>query len=88
MSGTMAYTQQTLDKLKQTGYQFFQIKGLTIDMHFEYTEPYYIVLVPIKALPEEQEEKDIYAPINSDIVQKWVTENNEYPKILIAVVDK
>lgn len=88
MSGTMAYTQQTVDELDRTGYKFFQIKGLTIDKHFDYTEPYYILLVPIKALPEEQEEKDIYEPINSEIFQKWVNENNEYPKIMVAVVKK
>lgn len=88
MSGTMAYTQQTVDELDRTGYKFFQIKGLTIDKHFDYTEPYYILLVPIKALPEEQEAKDIYEPINSEIFQKWVNENNEYPKIMVAVVKK
>jgi hypothetical protein len=88
LSGTMDYTQQTLDELERTGYKFFQIKGLTIDRHYDYTEPYYILLVPIKALPEEQGRKDIYEPINSDIFQKWLKENNEYPKVLVAVVDK
>ncbi len=67
LGGTVNYTQKTLDDLKRTGYQFFQIKGLTIDRHFDYTEPYYILLVPIKALPENQAEKDIYEPINSKI---------------------
>ncbi len=86
--GTVAYTQQALDELAQTGYQFFQIKGLTIDRHFDYTEPYYILLVPIKLLPEEQGEKDIYEPIYSDIFKKWANEKNEFPKILIAVVPK
>ncbi len=88
LSGTMAYTQETLDKLDKRGYKFFHIKGLTIDKHYDYTEPYYIILVPIKALPEEQKDKDIFEPINSNIFAKWVNENNEYPKILVAVVDK
>ena len=88
ISGTMVYSQKTLDELDRTGYKFFQIKGLTIDRHYDYTEPYYILLVPIKTLPEKQEEKDIYEPINSDIFQKWVNENNEFPKILIVVTDK
>ncbi len=88
MSRTVAFTQKIVDELERTGYKYFQIKGLTIDRHSDYTEPYYILLVPIKALPEEQENKDIYEPINSEILKKWVTDDNEYPKILVVTSDK
>jgi hypothetical protein len=73
-----------LDKLESLGYKYVQIKGLTIDKHYDYTEPYYILLVPLKKLPSEQSKKDIYEHINSEILQKWASEKNEYPKILIA----
>jgi len=88
MANTIAYTQENLDELDRKGYKFFQIRGLTIDRHFDYTEPYYILLVPIKKLPEQQAEKDIYEPIDSEIFRKWVTDKNEYPKVLVAVTDK
>ncbi len=84
MGSTSAFNQLAIDNLDKRGFKFFQIKGLTIDKHYDYVEPHYILLIPIKSLPKEQEKKDIYEPINSQIFQKWVSEKNEYPEILIA----
>jgi hypothetical protein len=83
-SGTIMFNQKAINKLESEGYKYFQVKGFTIDSHYEYVDPYYILLVPIKSLPSEQGEKDIYESLNSEIFQKWVTEENEYPEILIA----
>jgi hypothetical protein len=81
---TIAFNQKAIDKLESEGYKYFQVKGFTIDNHYEHGDPYYILLVPIKSLPVEQGKKDIYESLNSEILQKWVTEENEYPEILIT----
>jgi hypothetical protein len=83
-AGTITFNQKAIDKLESEGYKYFQVKGFTIDNRHEYVDPYYILLVPIKSLPVEQGEKDIYESLNSEILQKWATEENEYPEILIA----
>lgn len=60
-----------LQRLEQKGYKYVQIKGLTADKHYEYVEPYYWVLVPMKELPLDPAKRDIYEPINSDILKQW-----------------
>lgn len=60
-----------LQRLEQKGYKYVQIKGLTADKHYEYVEPYYWVLVPMKELPVDPAKRDIYEPINSDILKQW-----------------
>ncbi len=84
LAGTIAFNQKAIDKLESEGYKYFQVKGFTIDKHYEYVDPYYILLVPVKSLPVEQGKKGIYESLKSEILQKWITEENEYPEILIA----
>jgi hypothetical protein len=60
-----------LQRLEQKGYKYVQIKGLTADKHYEYVEPYYWVLIPMKELPLDPAKRDIYEPINSDILKQW-----------------
>lgn len=72
--GRNANTQLSISALKlleQKGYKYVQIKGLTADKHYEYVEPYYWVLVPMKELPVDPAKRDIYEPINSDILKQW-----------------
>lgn len=83
-SGTIALTVEALDNLKSLGFNFVQIKGLTIDNHYDYVEPHYLVLVPMRSLPTDKMKMDIYEPIQSDLLYKWAAEVNEYPEILIA----
>ena len=70
----MANTQlslKALQALEQKGYKYVQIKGLTADKHYDYVEPYYWLLVPMKELPVDPTKRDIYEPINSDILKQW-----------------
>jgi hypothetical protein len=83
-SGAIVFNQQAIDNLQSKGYKYFQIKGFTIDLHYDYVEPYYILLVPMKTLPTNPADKDIYETIDSGILERWVTDDNHYPEIWIA----
>ena len=83
-SGNIPFCAQSLEDLYNRGYNYVLVKGFTIDKHYEYVDPYILVLVPIKELPSDPMLKDIYEPIKSDILYKWAGEKNEYPQILIA----
>ena len=84
IAGTIPFNIKALDNLQKKGYKFVQIKGLTIDKHFDYVEPYYLLLVPLIELPTEASRKDIYEPIKSELLYKWAAEVNEHPQIVIA----
>lgn len=81
---TTEFSTMALDNLQSRGYKFVQIKGLTIDNHFDYVEPHFLILVPFKELPTDPMKMDIYEPIKSDLLYKWAAEKNEYPEIVIA----
>ncbi len=83
-AGTNEFSVKALDNLQNEGYKFVQIKGLTIDKHYDYVEPHILVLVPFKELPTDPMKKDIYEPIKSELLYKWAGEKNEYPEIVIA----
>ncbi len=83
-SGTIPFTMTSLEALKAKGYRFVQVKGFTIDNHYEYIEPYFLLLVPLKELPVSILNKDIYEPIESDILIGWAAENRDGLKIYIA----
>lgn len=83
-TGTVEFSVQSLDKLQIDGYKFVQVKGLTMDKHYDYVEPHVLVLVPMKELPTDPFKRDIYEPIKSELLYKWASEVNEYPKIVIS----
>ena len=82
-TGSTVFNVPALDNLIRLGYKFVQVKGLTLDMHYDYVEPHYLILVPIRELPEDPLKKDIYEPINSELLYKWATEKNEKQEIII-----
>lgn len=84
MAGTIPLNVDTLNRLENKGYKFVQVKGLTIDKHFDYIEPYYLLLVPIMELPTEAMRKDIYEPIKSELLYKWASEPDEHTQVVIA----
>ena len=83
-SATIEFNVEALESLLNQGYKFVQVKGLTIDRHYDYVEPHYLVLVPCKELPTDPMKLDIYEPIQSELLFKWARETNEYPEIVIA----
>ncbi len=83
-SATIEFNRKALDQLQSKGYKFVQVKGLTVDKHYDYVEPHFLVLVPMKELPTDPFKRDIYEPIGSDLLYQWASEENEYPEIVIA----
>ena len=81
---TIKFNAAILKKLETDGYRFVQIKGLTMDKHFDYIEPHIMILVPIKDLPTDPNNKDIYEPIDSSILQEWASEKDEHFEVVIA----
>lgn len=83
-SGTIKLNKKILDQLQHEGYKFVQVKGLTIDKHYDYVEPSLLVLVPFKELPTDSLRKDIYEPLKSELLYKWAAEKNENPEVVIV----
>jgi hypothetical protein len=84
MKATVELSVKALDNLQLKGYRFVQVHGLTLDRHFDYMEPSIMVFVPFKELPTDPLERDIYEPINSELLYKWAAEKNEYPQMLLS----
>ena len=83
-SGTVEFNVKALDNLQSRGYKFVHVIGLTADNHYDYTDPDCLLLVPLKELPTDPQKRDIYEPIESELLYKWAEEVNEHPRILIA----
>ena len=82
--GAMRFDLKTLAKLEGRGYKYVQIKGLTVDKHYDYIEPRFMVLMPLKELPADPDKKDIYEPIESKILQQWAREENDHFEVVIG----
>lgn len=64
-------TSQTLQDLKRKGFRFVLVKGYTLDKRLDYIQMNHFTLVPVMELPAEPGAKEIYEPIDSDILQEW-----------------
>jgi hypothetical protein len=84
--GNIHLSVQALKDLYKKGYQFVQVKGLNEDNEFDYVEPHYLVLVPIKELPKDQRRKDIYEPVMSDLLIQMANEQSSFTEVLISEV--
>jgi hypothetical protein len=82
--GTIVFNLESLDNLKRLGYKYVQVKGLTVDRHYEYVEPHFLVLIPLRDLSSESIGNGIYEPIESDLLLQWANEVNDFTEILIA----
>src|SRR5882757_10904309 len=76
-------TQQSLQQLKDSGFRFVLIKGYTTDRRIDYIEVNYFTLVPVKDLPEDPNKKEIYEPIDSEILMEWASFPDHGAKVVI-----
>ncbi len=83
-SSTTPLSLEMLRKIEKDGFKFVQVKGLTFDKHYDYVEPHFLVLIPMKELPTAQEHKDIYEPVPSNLLQKWAVETDDALEIVIS----
>ncbi|HTQ65792.1 MAG TPA: hypothetical protein VMI12_13405 [Puia sp.] len=74
-----------LQKLKEKGFQYVQVQGFTTDRRLDYMEPRFLVLTPIKELPLDPAEMEIYEPINSKLLEDWANSPDEGFEIYVAI---
>jgi hypothetical protein len=78
-------TKQSLQQLKDSGFRFVLIKGYTTDRRIDYIEVNYFTLVPVKDLPEDQNKKEIYESIDSEILMQWASFPDDGAKVIIEM---
>lgn len=81
---TVPLTRTALLLIESEGYKYVQVKGLTSDKHYDYIDPHFLVLVPIKELPDDQDKKDIYEPVCSDLLMEWASDSDRQVEVVIA----
>lgn len=77
-------TLASLQNLRKRGFRYVQVQGFSPDKHLDYMEPRYFVLVPMKNLPTETDQKGIYEPIESDILTEWANTEDEGFDVFLA----
>ena len=82
---TIPLTLKALELLEQKGFQYVQVKAFTSDRHFDYVDPSMFIMFPLKELPTDPLLKDIYEPINSDLLRSWACEDNDMTQFRISV---
>jgi hypothetical protein len=81
---TTPFTSAALQILINKGFQYVQVKGFTADRRLDYMEPRFLVLIPVKSLPEDGK-IEIYEPINSQLLVDWANHPQEGMKVLISI---
>ena len=81
---TAPFTVAALEKLKNKGFQYVQIKGFTTDKRLDYMEPRYLVLIPLKELPVDSGKVEIYESTNSQLLLDWAAHPREGMDVLIS----
>jgi len=82
-TATTRLTKKSLQLLKDLGFRYVLVKGYTPDKRFDYIELNYFKLVPVKELPEDPAQKEIFAPIDSDILDEWASQPDNGIKAFI-----
>jgi len=77
-------TLQTLEDLKNRGFQYVRVNAFSQDNRPDYMEPHYFVLEPITEIPDDVNKKGIYEPVNSKILIEWAKLPNEGIKVYVA----
>jgi hypothetical protein len=84
----LPFTSQRLKELIRKGYKFVQVMGLTADCHYDVTQPHCILLVPMRELPGDNARKDVYEPIDSEIIAAWAEQVSDYIPVTVSSMYK
>ncbi|HSB92071.1 MAG TPA: hypothetical protein VLC28_03100 [Flavitalea sp.] len=82
--GVVRFNATMLKVLEREGYKYIQIKGLSTDKRGDYLSPQLLLLKPLKELPVDQREKEIYEALPSTILEQWAEESDDRFKIFIT----
>ncbi|HVW58943.1 MAG TPA: hypothetical protein VHC48_02870 [Puia sp.] len=78
-------TLQTLEDLRNRGFQYVRVDAFTQDNRPDYMEPHYFVLEPIIDIRDDVSQKGIYEPINSKLLAEWASLPHEGVKIYVSM---
>ncbi|HVU94865.1 MAG TPA: hypothetical protein VHE34_06550 [Puia sp.] len=82
-------TLHVLQNLIDSGFRFVQVKGITTDRHYEYIEPEFLILIPIRELPADESRKDVYEPTDSELLRSWAMEKDPAVRVFVKrLVDR
>ncbi len=70
-------TASRLQELKDDGFQFVLIKGYSLNRRSDFIELNHFILVPVVELPEDPAQKEIFEPIDSEILLEWADSSKE-----------
>lgn len=73
---TVRLTQKILLQLKENGFQYVLVKGYSPGKKMDWIELNAFKLKPVKELPEDPAEKEIFAPVDSEILLEWAAPEN------------
>lgn len=81
---TAPFNQAALDTLKKKGFRYVQIKGFTTEKKLDYMEPRYLLLIPIRELPVDSGEMEIYEHVDSKLLMDWALHPRDGMDVLIS----
>jgi hypothetical protein len=70
-SSPVRLTLETLQEVQDRGYKYVLIKDYDVDIHLGYLALKSFTLVPVRELPTAQEFKEIFEPVESEILLSW-----------------
>ena len=82
-SSAIKLTKESLQHLKDSGFRFVLVNAYTTDRRVDYIAPNYITLVPVRDLPKDPNKKEIYEPIDSEILLEWANFPDQGVKVII-----
>jgi hypothetical protein len=77
-------TPQYLQKLKDSGFRYVQIKSYSWDHREDYMAPRYFILTPIKDFFNDSLPNEIYESINSRIIKDWSNSTDDEIPVLVS----
>lgn len=69
-------TGKTLQELKDKGFQYVLVKDYIPDRGPDHIQLNHFKLVPVMELPTDPGEKEIYAPLDSEVLLEWVSSSD------------
>jgi hypothetical protein len=79
-------TPQYLQKLKDSGFKYVQIRSYSWDHREDYMTPHYFILTPIKDFFNKTLDNEIYEPINSSIIKAWSNSTDDEIPVLVSKI--
>jgi hypothetical protein len=70
-SSPVRLTLESLQEIKDRGYKYVLIKDYDVDIHLGYLALKSFSLIPVRELPQAQEFKEIFEPVESEILLSW-----------------